>query len=111
MSKLSSYMLGTTPSTLCLAILLSALSTHSTANELMSKAQYADYSVLYQCAEISFHDDLNKKEAELIRIEDKYGLTDDNFDDFDDLVTSYERDDNLLDTIRDRVSKECIKRS
>lgn len=107
MSKLSSYLLSVSPASLCLTVLLSAMSAHSSANELMSKEQYADYSVLYQCAEISFHNDLSKKEAELIRIEDKYGLTDDNFDAFDELVTSYERDDNLLDTIRERVSKEC----
>jgi hypothetical protein len=79
----------------------------SFAQPLMSKVQYEDYSVLYQCAEINFHKDLNKKESELIRIEDKFGLTDDNFDAFDELITEYERDDSLLDNIRLRVSKEC----
>jgi len=77
------------------------------AQPLMTKTQYTDYSVSYQCAEVNFHDDLSKKEEELIRIEDKYGLNDDNFDAFDDLITEYERDDALLDNVRDRVSKEC----
>ena len=73
----------------------------------MTKAQYADYSVLYQCAEINFHQDLTKKESELIRIEEKFGLNDDNFDAFDELITEYERDDTLLDTVRERITKEC----
>lgn len=73
----------------------------------MTKAQYADYSVQYQCADINFHNDMNKKEAELIRIENSFGLNDDNFDAFDDLITKYERDDALLDTIRSRSKTEC----
>ncbi|MFT6123554.1 MAG: hypothetical protein ACJAWS_002887 [Oleiphilaceae bacterium] len=82
-------------------------SSQSWANALMTKAQYADYSVQYQCADINFHNDMNKKEAELIRIENSFGLNDDNFDAFDDLITEYERDDALLDTIRSRSKTEC----
>ncbi len=77
------------------------------AAPLMTKNQYADYSVAFQCAEMKFHDDLDKKESELIRIEDQYGLSDETFDEFDELVTEYERDDSLLDNIRDRVTAEC----
>ena len=77
------------------------------AEPLMTKTQYIDYSVLYQCAEMNFHNDLKKKEAELIRIEKLFKLNDDNFDAFDDLITQYERDEKLLDTVRVRVSKEC----
>ena len=73
----------------------------------MTKNQFANYSVLYQCAEILFHTDLEKKEAELIRIEEVFGLNDDNFDEFDELITEYERDDSLLDAIRGRAATEC----
>jgi len=90
-----------------LSFLLVLLSSQIQAAPLMTKTQYADYSVLYQCANIKFHDDLNKKEAELIRIEKKFGLNDDNFDAFDELITEYERDRSLLDNIRDRTGKEC----
>ena len=92
-----------------LSISLVVFSTQSWAAPLMTKAQYADYSVLYQCAEINFHNDLVKKEVELIRIEDSYGLNDDNFDAFDELITEYERDDGLLDTVRERTKTECTR--
>lgn len=94
-------------STITATLILSTSSAF--AEPLMSKAQYADYSVAYQCAQIQYHNDLNKQEEQLIKIEDKYGLTDDNFDEFDELVTEYERDDSLLDDIRVRVSSECTK--
>jgi len=89
------------------ALTIFLLSSQTWAEPLMSKAQYADYSVLYQCAEVNYHNDLAKKESELLRIEEIFGLNDDNFDSFDDLITEYERDDTLLDNIRERVSKEC----
>lgn len=86
---------------------LMVLSSQSWADALMTKAQYADYSVQYQCADINFHDDMEKKEAELMRIENSFGLNDDNFDAFDELITEYERDDALLDQIRNRAKTEC----
>jgi len=96
-------MLRTSPAILSIA----AVSLQAWAQPLMSKSEYADYSVLYQCAEIKFHQDLEKKENELIRIEEEFNLNDDNFDIFDELITAYERDDELLDNIRERVSKGC----
>jgi len=78
------------------------------ASELMSKAQYADYSVRYQCAQLRFHDDFAKKEQEILNIETDFGLTDENFEAFDELVQAYEKDNDLLDAIRARVTKECI---
>jgi len=90
-----------------LSISLVVLSSQTWADALMTKSQYADYSVLYQCADINFHSDIIKKEAELIRIEESFGLNDDNFDAFDELITEYERDDTLLDSIRDRTKTEC----
>ena len=109
MSKPLNKSLRVSPTVLSLSLLF--MVGNSFAAPLMSKAQYADYSVQYQCADVNFHNDLEKKEAELIRIEDQYGLNDDNFDAFDDLITDYERDDSLLDTIRERVSKECTLNS
>ena len=90
-----------------LSISLVVLSSHAAAEALMTKSQYADYSVLYQCADIKFHGDLAKKEEELIRIEDSFGLNDDNFDAFDELITEYENDDSLLKTVRVRTKTEC----
>jgi len=84
------------------------LATASWSEPLMSKAQYEQYSVLYRCAQIQHHDDLDKQESELIAIEKKFGLNDDNFDAFDELITEYERDEALLERIRVRVKKECI---
>lgn len=85
----------------------SLLATFASAAPIMTKQQYADYSVLYRCAEQKFHDDLEKKESELIRIEKQFGLNDDNFDAFDELVTEYERDDQLLEDISIRAKEEC----
>lgn len=78
------------------------------ANELMTKAQYADYSVRYQCTQLRFHDDLSKQGEEILKIENDFGLNEDNFEAFDELVQAYEKDDALLDEIRARVSKECV---
>ena len=84
------------------------LSSNGQANELMSKAQYADYSVRYQCAQLRFHDDFAKKEQEIMNIETDFDLTDENFEAFDELVQEYEKDNDLLDAIRARVTKECV---
>lgn len=85
-----------------------ACSSYSQANELMSKQQYTDYSVRYQCAKLRFHDDLAKQEQEIMNIDTDFGLTDENFEAFDELVQEYEKDNNLLDEIREKVSKECV---
>ena len=77
------------------------------AEPFMSKAQYEDYSVRYQCAGIRYHDDLAKKEALLLKLEEDFGISDDTFDEFDELIPAYEKDNNLLNTIRARVNKEC----
>jgi hypothetical protein len=77
------------------------------ANELMSKAQYADYSVRYQCAKLRFHDDLVKQEQEILNLETDFDIGEENFEAFDEMVQTYEKDDALLDEIRARVSKEC----
>lgn len=104
-SKLSPFL-----SVVSFAVLFSsmALSLHAQANELMTKPQYADYSVRYQCAQLRFNHDLAKQEQEILEIEAEFGLNDDNFEAFDELVQAYERDDTLLDEIRSRVTKECI---
>lgn len=93
-----------------IAVLLSGslLSGALHANELMSKTQYADYSVRYQCAQLRYHDDFAKKEAEILKIETEFGLNEDSFEAFDELVQKYEQDSALLDAIRERVSKECL---
>lgn len=78
------------------------------ADELMTKAQYADYSVRYQCAQLRHHDDLTKQGEAILKIENDFGLNEDNFEAFDELVQTYEKDDALLDEIRARVSKECV---
>lgn len=90
-----------------LNISLMTLSSMAWADPLMTKAQYADYSVAYQCADRKYHDDLDKKETEIMRIEKQYGLNDDNFDAFDELITEYEQDASLLDSIRQRTATEC----
>jgi len=84
------------------------VSSQTHANELMTKAQYADYSVQYQCAQLRFHDDLSKQGEAILKIENKFGLNEDNFEAFDELVQTYEKDDALLDEIRARVTKECV---
>ena len=83
------------------------LSSHSYAEAFISKAQYEDYSVRYQCAELRYHDDLAKKEDIVLKLEEDFGITDENFDEFDELIPVYEKDDKLLDNVRARVSKEC----
>ncbi len=86
-------------------VLLSVTAAH--AEPLMTKAQYEDYSVRYQCIEMEHVHDLNAKEEALIALEQKYNLSDDTFDAFDELVSEYERDDELLDRIITRVREEC----
>jgi len=77
------------------------------AEPVMSKAQYADYSVQYRCIELKLHDDLEKKEQALIKLDDKFGLHEDNFDAFDELITEYERDEALLESVNLRAKNEC----
>jgi len=95
------------PSTKIAILSLVVLSNQVWAEPLMTKSQFADYSVLYLCAEHKYYNNIDKKEAELLRIEDKYGLNDSNFDALGALFTEYERDDVLLDGIRDRAKNEC----
>ena len=98
-------MIKTLTKTLSISLLL--ITSAVSAEPFMSKAQYSDYSVLYQCANIKFHDDLEQKEDALMTIENRFGINDDTFDAFDELITEYERDDALLDTIRGRAATEC----
>ena len=90
-----------------LVISSALISSHSYAEPFMNKAQYADYSVRYQCAELQYHDNLEKKEQIIIKLEEEFGINDETFDAFDELIPELERDDDLLDRIRARVNKEC----
>ena len=83
------------------------ISSNAFAEPFISKAQYEDYSVRYQCAELRYHDDLAKKEALILKLEEDFGITEDTFDAFDELIPVYEKDSNLLNNVRDRVNKEC----
>lgn len=83
------------------------ISSYAFAEPFISKAQYEDYSVRYQCAELRYHDDLAKKEDLILKLEEDFGITEDTFDEFDELIPVYEKDSDLLDSVRDRVSKEC----
>tara|TARA_R110001592_G_scaffold86031_4_gene254057 strand:- start:4615 stop:4938 length:324 start_codon:yes stop_codon:yes gene_type:complete len=83
------------------------LSSPSHAEAFMSKAQYEEYSVRYQCADLNYHDDLAKKEDIVLKLEEDFGITDDTFEEFDELIPVYEKDDSLLDKVRYRVQKEC----
>lgn len=93
-----------------LAIIFSSalFSSVTYAEPFMSKAEYADYSVRYQCAELNFHNNLDKKEQELVKLEEDFGINDETFDAFDELIPEFERDDDLLDRIRNRVQNECV---
>lgn len=82
-------------------------STSLFAAPFMNKSQFADYSVRYQCAELQYHNDLDKKEKVIIKLEEEFGINDETFDAFDELIPEFERDDDLLDSIRGRVNKEC----
>ncbi len=86
----------------------SLFSNASFAAPFMSKAQYEDYSVRYQCADLQHHDDLAKKETIVLKLEEEFGINDDTFEAFDELIPAYEKDDDLLDKVRARVQKECI---
>jgi hypothetical protein len=79
----------------------------SFAEPFLSKAQYEDYSVRYQCAELRYHNDLAKKEEIVIKLEEEFGITEDTFEALDELIPVYEKDDDLLDNVRLRVQKEC----
>jgi hypothetical protein len=87
--------------------LLFPLSTALQAAPLMSKAEYEDYSVKYQCIQLRHVRDLKAKEAALSELEQAFHLNEDNFEEFDQLITEYERDDQLLDRIRSRVLTDC----
>ena len=83
-------------------------SSPSFADAFINKAQYEDYSVRYQCAELLYHGDLAKKEAIVLKLEEEFGITDETFEAFDELIPVYEKDDDLLDNVRSRVKKECV---
>lgn len=87
----------------------SSLFSHSSlADPFMSKQQYEDYSVRYQCAELRFHDDMAKKEELILKLEEDFGISDDTFEVFDELIPVFEKDTALLDNVRVRVQKECV---
>tara|TARA_R110001592_G_scaffold177076_2_gene417309 strand:+ start:121267 stop:121590 length:324 start_codon:yes stop_codon:yes gene_type:complete len=92
-----------------LVVLFSSILLSNTAHSdaFISKAQYEDYSVRYQCAELRYHDDLAKKEDIVLKLEEDFGITEETFDEFDELIPVYEKDDNLLNNVRTRVQKEC----
>ena len=92
---------------LVVLVFSNVLATTAQADPFISKAQYEDYSVRYQCAELRYHDDLAKKEDIVLKLEEDFGITDETFDEFDELIPVYEKDDKLLDNVRARVSKEC----
>ncbi|MDX1450993.1 MAG: hypothetical protein R3183_00445 [Oleiphilaceae bacterium] len=90
------------------AVILLGTSTHAFSEEpFMSAKQYEDYSVRYQCILNRFHDDLEKKEEALVKLDEDFGLNEDNFDAFDELASEYERDQDLLDEVRARVAETC----
>lgn len=92
---------------IALALSLGFVSSGHAEEPLLTAKQYENYSVRYQCILNRFHDDLEKKEQALIKLDDDFGLHEDNFDAFDELASEYERDQNLLDEVRARVAEEC----
>lgn len=77
------------------------------AEPFMTKSQYEDYSVRYQCAELQHYNDLAKKEEVILKLEEDFNITDDTFEALDELIPLYEKDSNLLDNVRARVNKGC----
>ncbi len=90
-----------------LSLLLSTTGISYAADPIMTKSAYEDYSVKYRCIEVQHVQDIEAKETALSELEAKYNLNDDNYEAFDELIRTYEQDDTLLNTIRDRVQNEC----
>lgn len=88
-------------------LLLSVAGASQGAEPIMSKSEYENYSVKYRCIEIQHVQDIEAKEAAMASLEAQYKLNDDNFEAFDELIGTYEKDNALLDRIRERVQKEC----
>ena len=92
---------------LATTLLTATVASTAWANPVMTKKQYEDYSVLYHCMEIKGFESLDAKNAEQLRIDKMFGLTDDNYESFEQLITEYEADADLLERIRVRANKEC----
>jgi hypothetical protein len=90
-----------------LGLLLALSASVVFAAPVMTKAQYEDYSVLYHCTEIKVFDDLKDKSAEQQGIDKQFGVSEENYPEFEQLIDAYEKDSALLDRVRDRVNKEC----
>lgn len=88
-------------------ILTLAVASAAWAGPVMTKKQYEDYSVLYHCMEIKSFESLDAKNAEQLRIDKMFGLTDENYESFEALIAEYESDADLLERIRVRANKEC----
>lgn len=90
-----------------LSLFLAMTTTAAWAEELMTKTQYEDYAVLYHCTDAKVYDDLKDKDADRLRIDEKFGINDDNFEAIDRLIVTYEQDEALRNRILERVNKEC----
>jgi hypothetical protein len=78
-----------------------------TADELMSEAQFVDYSARQHCINQDLWDQPDKQNEQLFALEKEFGITDENFDAVDALIMDYQQDSQLRGQVEAKVKTLC----
>lgn len=77
------------------------------AEPLMDRDQYIDYSAQQHCINQQYWDQPTKQEEELLALEQKLGINEDNYTALDDLAMSYGQDPAVQEAIEARAREIC----
>ena len=95
------------PFTLVAAIAALALLPASALALDMSQQQFIDYSAAQHCLTKKLWDQPAKLEAELIALEEKYGISEDDLDALDTLTAKYNADPSIQPQIEEKARALC----
>ena len=73
----------------------------------MSQQQFIDYSAEQHCLNQKLWDQPAKLEAELIALEEKYGISEDDLDALDTLTAKYNADPSIQPQIEEKARALC----
>ena len=77
------------------------------AEPLMDRAQYIDYSAQQHCINQQYWDQPAKQEEELLALEKKLGISEEDYTALDDLAISYGADAEVQEAIEARAREIC----
>ncbi|MCC1495866.1 hypothetical protein [Alcanivorax sp. 1008] len=73
----------------------------------MSQQQFIDYSAEQHCLNQKLWDQPAQLEAELIKLEEKYGISEDDLDALDELTAKYNADATIQPQIEEKALALC----